>query len=296
VSLQTLGQAVVAGLASGAFYALVSLPFAIILGLTRSLNLAHGELVVLGGYLGYVGVKALGLPVALVAPLAGLALLPVGLGARALLARVREPVELNSLVLTFALSLLAQNAMAAAFTADYRLIETGGGASARGLLGLAPGRVAAAVAAVVTLAGLHLLLVRTRWGAALRAVSRDAETAGLMGVDTARLGAWSFAVASGIAGAAGVLFATFHYLQPAAGVDITLLAVTLAILRQAWGETASRGGGVAGLLAGGLAVGLTESLVMAWAGPRWRELVTALVLLGVLVARGRVLGREVAHG
>jgi branched-chain amino acid transport system permease protein len=229
-------------------------------------------------------------------PLAGLALVPVGLGARALLARVREPVELNSLVLTFALSLLAQNAMLAAFTADYRLIATGGVTAERGLFGLAPGRVAAAGLAVVTLAGLHLFLARTRWGAALRAVSRDAETAGLMGVDTARLGAWSFALASGIAGAAGVLFATFHYLQPAAGVEITLLAVTLAILREAWGETSSRAGGIAGLLAGGLAVGLTESLVVAWAGPRWRELVTALVLLAVLVARGRVLGRTASHG
>jgi branched-chain amino acid transport system permease protein len=232
----------------------------------------------------------------LVAPLAALALLPVGLGVRALLARVREPVELNSLVLTFALSLLAQNAMLAAFTADYRLIATGGGALERELFGLSPGRAAAAGAGVVTLAGLHLLLVRTRWGAVLRAVSRDAETAGLMGVDTGRVSAWSFAAAAGIAGAAGVLFATVHYLQPAAGVEITLLAVTLAILRDAWGEGFSRAGGLAGLLAGGLAVGLTESLVMAWAGPRWRELVAALVLLAVLVARGRALGRAAAHG
>jgi branched-chain amino acid transport system permease protein len=289
MSPETLGQAVVAGLANGAFYAFVSLPFAAMFGLTRALNLAHGELVVLGGYLGYLGARALGLPVVVVAPLAALALVPAGLVGRALVARVREPVELNSLVLTFALSLLLQNAMLGVFTSDYRLIATGAGPWP---LGLAPGRAGAAGLALATLLGLHLLLVRTRWGAALRATSRDPETAQLMGVDTQRLGAWTFALAAGVAGMAGVLFATFHYLQPTAGVELTLLAVALAILGQAWG----RAGGILGLLLGGLLVGLTESLVIAWAGPRWRELVVAVVLLGALIARGRALGRLGAHG
>ena len=292
MSPETLGQAVIAGLANGAFYALVSLPFAAVFGLTRALNLAHGELVILGGYLGYLGARVLGLPVVVVAPLAALALLPVGLVGRALVARVREPVELNSLVLTFALSLLLQNAMLGVFTSDYRLIAAGGGTADPRLLGLSPGRAGATGVALVTLLGLHLLLVRTRWGAALRAMRRDAETAGLMGVNTSRVSAWTFAGATGIAGAAGVLFATFHYLQPAAGVELTLLAVTLAILGEAWG----RAGGLGGLLAGGLLVGLTESLVIAWAGPRWRELVVAVVLLAALTARGRASGRLGAHG
>jgi branched-chain amino acid transport system permease protein len=292
MSPETLGQAVVAGLANGAFYAFVSLPFAAMFGLTRALNLAHGELVVLGGYLGYLGARALGLPVVVVAPLAALALVPAGLVGRALVARVREPVELNSLVLTFALSLLLQNAMLGVFTSDYRLIATGPGPAGPWPLGLAPGRAGTAGLALATLLSLHLLLVRTRWGAALRATSRDPETAQLMGVDTQHLGAWTFALAAGVAGMAGVLFATFHYLQPTAGVELTLLAVALAILGQAWG----RAGGILGLLLSGLLVGLTESLVIAWAGPRWRELVVAVILLGALTARGRALGRLGAHG
>jgi branched-chain amino acid transport system permease protein len=296
MSPETLGQVVVAGLANGAFYALASLPFAAVLGLTRVLNLAHGELVVLGGYLGYAGVRSLGLPAVAVAPLAALALVPAGLAGRALVTRLREPIELNSLVLTFALSLLLQNAMLGVFTADYRLLATGPGLTAPGLLGLAPGRAAGAGIALAMLLGLHLLLVRTRWGTALRAASRDAEAAQLMGVDTERLGTWTFGVAAAVAGLAGVLFATFHYLQPAAGVDLTLLAITLAILRDVWAEAWRRAGGLVGLLLGGLLVGLTESLVTAWAGPSWRELVVALGLLAALVGRGPTLGRRGAHG
>lgn len=97
----------------------------------------------------------------------------------------------------------------------------------------------------------------------------------------------SFAAAGAIAGAGGVLFAAFHYLHPGAGVELTLLAITLAILGGAWG----RGRPLLGLLAAGLAVGLLEALTLAWAGPRWRELVVAGLLLAVLLARPRGLER-----
>ena len=285
MSLTTLGQAVVSGLANGTFYAFLALSFAVILALTRTLNLAHGELVVLGGYLGYAASRAWGLPPLLLAPLAALALVPVGLVWRALLARVREPVELNSLVLTFGLSLLLQNALLGAWSADYRLIATPTDAPA--LLGLAPARATAALVGLTTILALQLVLSHTRMGAALRATSRDAETAALMGVNTDRVSAWSFAAAAAIAGAGGVFFGALHYLHPAAGVELTLLAITLAIFGNVWGGV----GRLPGLLLGGLAVGLTESLTLAWAGARWRELVVAALLLGALLVRSRGVGR-----
>lgn len=287
MSLTTLGQAIATGLANGAFYAFLTVGFAVMLGLARGLNLAHGELVVLGGYVGYSAARALGWPPLAVLPLAALALAPLGLAWRALLGRVREPVELNSLALTFGLSLLLQNAMLATWSADYRLLVSDADlAAVPGFLGLAPGRALAGGIGLATILGLDALLRHTTWGAALRAVSRDAQTAALMGVNTDRVTAASFAVAAALAGAGGVLFAGFHYLHPAAGTELTLLAITLAIL-----------GGVGrlrGLLLGGLAVGLVESMALTWAGPRWRELVVAMLLLGVLLARSRgvVTGRE----
>lgn len=287
MSLTSLGQALVAGVANGAFYAFLALAFAMILALTRALNLAHGELVILGGYVGYAAARALGWPALAVAPLAAVALIPLGLVWRGLLARVREPVELNSLVLTFGLSLLLQNLMLAAWSADYRLIVSEPGVAGPLGFGLSRERAAAAVVGLASIGALQLVLTRSRWGVAVRATSRDAEAAALLGVNVDTVAAASFAVAAAIAGVGGVLFATLHYLHPAAGVELTLLGVTLAIL-----------GGVGrlpGLLGGGLLVGVAESLVLVWAGPRWRELVVAALLLAVLLARSRGLPTGARH-
>lgn len=288
MSPTTLAQAILAGLTGGVVYAFLALPFAIVLALTRALNLAHGELVVLGGYVAYAAGRAWGLPPALAVPLAAAALAPVGLVWRALLARVREPIELNSLALTFGLSLLLQNVMLATWSADYRLIARSAGPEGGGLvLGVSRERAVAAALGLGVFLTLHLLLTRTRWGVAIRATSRDAEAAALMGVNVDRVSGVSFAAAAALAGAGGVAFATFHYLHPAAGVELTLLAVTLAILGGI--------GRLSGLLVGGLAVGLAESLTLAWAGPRWRELVVVGLLLGVLLVRARGLGGGRTH-
>lgn len=280
MSLTTLGQAVVAGLANGAVYAFLALPFAIVLGLTRALNLGHGELVVLGGYVGYAAGRTWDLPLPVLVPLGAVAVLPLGLLWRALLARAREPMELNSLVLTFGLSLALQNAMVVTWSADYRLIA-GGAGGATGLFGLSRERAATALLGLAIFLILQLLVSRTRWGAALRATSRDPETASLLGVNVDRVSRVTFALAAALAGAGGVLFASFHYLHPAAGGELTLLAITVAILGGV--------GRLSGLLGGGLAVGLVESLTLAWAGPRWRELMVVGLLLGALLVRSRGL-------
>ncbi len=288
MTLTTLGQAALAGLANGAFYAFLALAFAAIFGLTRALNLAHGEWVLLGGYLGYTAGRLSGWPPLVLAPLAAVALVPVGLVWRALLHRVREPVELNSMALTFGLSLLLQNVMLAIWSADYRIIASASEAGAPAAIpGLSTPRAAAAGVALISIVGLQLLLDHTRWGVALRATARDADTAALLGVNTDRVGAVSFAVAAAIAGAGGVLFAAFHYLHPGAGVELTLLAITLAILGHAWGRRQP----LLGLLGAGLAIGLLEALTLVWAGPRWRELVVVGLLFAVLLARPQALQR-----
>jgi branched-chain amino acid transport system permease protein len=209
---------------------------------------------------------------------------PVGLLWRALVARVRAPVELNSMVLTFGLALLLQNGLLGIWKADYRLIPTSGTVLAPGL---PASRAAAAGVAVAAILALQLLLTRTRWGAAIMATSRDAETAALLGVNTDRVGLVAFAAAAAIAGAGGALFAAFHYLHPAGGVELTLLAITLTVLGRAWGSPGRRPRPLLGLLAAGLAVGLVEALTLAAGGPRWRELAVAVLLLAALLARPR---------
>lgn len=288
MSPATLVHSLVVGLITGSFYAFLALAFALVLAITRVLNLAHGELVVLGGYIGYSLWKAWGLPLPLLVPLAALASLPLGVIWRGLLGRVREPLQLNSLVLTFGLGLLLQNLMLGVWAGDYRLIAGDGGPPlALGGIALPPGRLLVAAISLGTVAGLHLALMRTRWGTALRATSLDPEAAALMGINTDRASLTSFLLAAAIAGGGGVLFATFHYLHPAAGVELTLLAIALSILGGV--------GRLSGLFLGGLLIGVVEALALTWAGPEWRELVVAAIVLLLLLLRPRGLAAGRGH-
>jgi len=285
VSLTTLVQALVSGALLGCFYTLMALAFSMILGVTRSLNLAHGELIILGGYVGYSFWIGSALHPLFLIPFSAAALLPLALLWQWLLQRLPEPKELNSLVLTFGLSLLLQNAMFALWRGDYRLIasESLTGSVRLGGVSLNQGRLLAAGAALTAVGGLWLGLTRTRWGRAVRATSLDREAAALLGINVDRATRTTFLLALALAGGAGVPFATLHYLYPAAGVELTLLAIVLTI----WAGI----GRLRSVLIAGILLGVVESLTVAWMGPSWRELGVALLLLGSLLARSGGLAR-----
>src|SRR5437899_702745 len=153
-----------------------------------------------------------------------------------------------------------------------------------GGVALSHARLAAAAAARAAVGALALGLRRARWGRAIRATSLDRDAASLLGIDVERATRLAFILAFGLAGGAGLLFATIHYLYPAAGSELTLLAITLAI----WAGI----GRMRALLLGGVALGVVEALTAAVAGTGWREPALALLLLASLLARGGALARE----
>ena len=269
----------------GCFYALMALGFSMVLGVTRAFNLAHGELVVLGGYVGYWLWAGSGLPPLVLVPVAAAAVLPLGLVWQWLLERVPEPRELNSLAVTFGLSLLLQTLMRALWQGDYRLIaDPVLTTSLRvGPVSLNLGRVLVAAAALLVVGLLWLGLTRTRWGRAVRATSIDAQAAALLGIDVDAAARTTFLLALGLSGANGALFATFHYIHPAAGVELTLMAIVLTI----WAGV----GRLRSILVAGILLGIIEAVSVAWAGPRWRETAVALLLLASLLARSGGLAR-----
>ncbi len=112
----------VSGITLGSFYTLVALGFALIFGVTHTFNLAHGELLVLAGYVAYWLWKTYGVSLLLTFPAAILATLVVCLILQRLFSRLREPMEMNSLVVSFGLAILLQNSMLFFFSGDYRLI------------------------------------------------------------------------------------------------------------------------------------------------------------------------------
>lgn len=281
MSLTTLVQALVSGALLGCFYTLMALAFSLIFGVTRALNLAHGELIVLGGYLGYWLWAGSGLHPVFLLPVAAAALLPLGLLWERLINRIPEPKELQSLVLTFGLSLLLQNMMTALWRGEYRLIASPSltESVALGGIRLNQGRILVAAISLAAVGALHFALTRTRWGRAVRATSLDREAAALLGINVDRATQTTFLLAMGLAGAAGILFATLHYLHPAAGIDLTLLAVILTL----WAGA----GGLGNVLAAGILLGMVETVTVARAGPGWREPMVGLALLATLLVRRR---------
>lgn len=266
-------QTMASGILMGTLYALIASGFALILGAARVFNLAHGDLVILGAYVGYGLWTAHRLHPLLASPLAVLLLIPLALALRPLLAKLKGPFELKALVLTFGLSLFLQNVMQALFTSNYRLImvpafEEG---VSLGPVRVAQGRLLVAGLAVALLAILHILLHHTFLGKAMRAVIQDREAASLMGIDTRRVELYVLGLGGAMAGLAGPLFASLHYITPTAGLDITIIALILTIF-----------GGVGrllGLFLGGLLFGLAEALAVAFWGAQWKEFVSFLVLL-----------------
>lgn len=266
------------GLVSGAFYALLALGLALILSLTRIINLAHGGFLVVGAYLGYVLAGLLGFyPALLLAPLL-LALLGVLL--EALLLRplyARDPLE--SLLLTFGLALVLEEAVRAIFGpvgVPFRIPE---GLSAP----LFPGtpfffltRYRAFVLGMAALAGLlvFLLLRFTALGLYLRAGAQDREILSALGTDVRRLYTLAFALGVYLAGLAGVLAAGQLGLSPTMGTGLLMPSFVALILGGV--------GSLAGSYLGGLLVGMASGLAgqfVAQASEFAPYVILALVLL-----------------
>jgi branched-chain amino acid transport system permease protein len=266
------------GLVSGAFYALLALGLALILSLTRIINLAHGGFLVVGAYLGYVLAGLLGFyPALLLAPFL-LALLGVLL--EALLLRplyARDPLE--SLLLTFGLALVLEEAVRALFGpvgVPFRIPE---GLSAP----LFPGtafffltRYRAFVLGMAALAGLlvFLLLRFTALGLYLRAGAQDREILSALGTDVRRLYTLAFALGVYLAGLAGVLAAGQLGLSPTMGTGLLMPSFVALIL----GGVGSLGGSYLGGLLVGMASGLAGQFV-AQASEFAPYVILALVLL-----------------
>ena len=264
--------------------------FALTLGVTRALNLAHGEMIVAGGYLATGSGRAPGSGRCGSCPWPRPRSCRWAGGVHALLRRLPEPREVTSLTAGFGVALLLQDGMRALWGSDYRLIaDSALTASLRlGPISLNRGRLAAALAALAVIAVLWVALTRTRWGLAARATALDEEATALLGINTDLTGRTTLLLSAALAGASGVLFATLHYVHPAGGGPLVMVSIVLAL----WAGI----GRMRSLLAAGVALGLVETLGVAWLGPGWRETLVAAVLLFTLLARGGSLARGMTAG
>ena len=273
-------QILVSGFSLGSFYALIALGFSLIFGITHAFNLAHGELIILSGYLAYALWKYaqvspyLAIPVCLVVMPGATLLLSL------LLRRLKAPFELNSLVVTFGLALFLQNAMLVAFSADYRLIQP---ESVRlfqlpGVpITLTENQLMVLFLSLAATGLVHWMLHSTFLGKALRAAIQDRQAALLAGINVRTMGLAAFGFGGMLTGLAGPLYAQTMYLYPAGGLEATLIAIVITIFAGV--------GRTRGILLGGWLLGVSESLAAFFLGAGWRELVSAVLLISLLIIK-----------
>ncbi|KAA9005561.1 branched-chain amino acid ABC transporter permease [Histidinibacterium aquaticum] len=275
---------IVQGILLGGLYALFALGLSLVFGIMRLVNLAHGDLIVLAAYLILVLVTLLGLGPFMAALLAAPIMFGIGWALqRLVLNRVLGPDILPPLLVTFGLSVLLQNALQEAFSADSRRIpagwlETSSVSLGPVSLGLMP-LLTFASAILVTLA-LQWLFYRTALGRAFRATSDDPTTASLMGVKPEAI----FAKATGIAMVVVTIAAL--YLGTRANFDPTIGPARLIYAFEA--VIIGGLGSLWGTLAGGVIIGVAQT-VGAQINPEWQILAGHVAFLVVLLVRPRGL-------
>jgi branched-chain amino acid transport system permease protein len=293
-SMLLSGQLLAAVLLLASLYALVALGLNLVYGTMRLLNVAHGELVMLGGYVAYWGFARLGISPLLSALLAMLAAAALGaLIYQAVIrrlfrsTRVLARVEANSLLVFFGISVVVQNLTALAFTANQRGYAYLDNVLTVGELRIEANRVVAfAVAAVVCLAcALFFRFART--GLAMRAVMQQREAAALVGIDIDRVNLQVFALGFALAALAGALVSMMQQISPFMGFPFTVSAFVVIILGGL--------GNLMGSIIGALLLAAVEVYGIALISPSYRSILVYGVFVAVLLLRPQgLLGRPIS--
>ena len=283
-----LAQQLVLGLLLGGLYGLAAAGLSLVFGVMKVLNVAHGELIMLGGYGAFWLVALLGLDpfasLALVIP--GALLLGVVLyaGLFGFVVRADEETRMkNSLLIGFGLALALHALAVRLWTADERSVPTPYGGAVLTVAGLSiPAvRLLSLLLAFALILALELLLTRWRWGKAIRATGEDWQAALLTGIDVRRAYLLAFALGTALAGAAGTLVTVAYSVSPSIGLEWTLKALIVVVLAGL--------GSVLGTFAGGLVLGMAEAASAAAFGGPYREVIGLVIFVVVLVLRPRGL-------
>lgn len=272
---------VIQGTLLGGLYALFAMGLAVIYGVMKQINIAHGDFIVLGAYVALGIVAATGLHPFLVIPLAMIVFGVFGYALqRSVLNRTIGGDILPPLVVTYGLSIVIENVLQQTQSADPKSIKLGGLDTASISLG---GGLAVGVfplvmlgTAIVVAIVLEIVFNRTRLGMAFRAVSDDREIASIMGVRDERLFGYATAISFAVIAIAGVFMGIKFTFTPTLGPNFLLYAFEAVVI-----------GGMGsfwGTLAGGVILGIAQTIGFAL-NPGWGILAGHLVFLAVLLVR-----------
>jgi len=305
--MDTFVQQLINGLTLGAVYAMVALGYTMVYGIVQLINFAHGEVVMIGAMVALSVIAGLSAgggampPVVIVLAAMGAAILAC-MSVGFLLERIayrplRGAPRLAPLITAIGMSIILQQLAMTIWSRNPlsfpqilpNPVFHVGGATVTAV------QIAILLLAAVMMAGLLLIVFRTRLGVAMRAASQNAEVAGLMGIDVDRVIAATFVIGAGLAAVAGVMVGTYygiaHYTM---GSLLGLKAFCAAVLGGI--------GNLAGAVLGGILLGIVEALGAGyigdltgnWFGSNYQDVFAFIVLILVLVFRpSGLLGERV---
>jgi branched-chain amino acid transport system permease protein len=278
--METFVQSMVSGILTGSLYAMIGVGLTVIFGVMRIINMAHGDMVMFGMYGAFLSITFLKidpfLSIVIWIPLAFF----VGVFIyRFLLKNIVPAGELNTLLYTAGLSLFIANFVLLIATGDYRTIKLKYAIMPLRPFGIAvpiPLAIAFGMAILITI-GLYWFLVRTDTGRAIRATSQEPEAAALMGVNVDRMAIITFALGTALACGAGVLLAPSLSLYPTVGEILVAKCFVIVVLGGL--------GSVPGAIAGGLLLGVVESLGAVYVSVPYKDAIGFVIFLLVLLFR-----------
>lgn len=280
--MEQLLQALINGVMLGGFYAIMVLGFSVVWGVMGVINLAHGELVMVGAYLTWLLNTQYGwepfTALLVVMPV----MFVVGFILQHLLInRVIERPHLISLLVTFGLSILIANTFKLWFTATPRIVNTEfGGFWRLGNITVPVTKTFVMIAALLMMGLFYLFLKSTRLGKAIRAAAQNREAARIVGIEIGRVYAITFALALALTGAAGALISPTQAIFPFMGPPLTLKAFAITALAGL--------GNVPGALMAGIVLGLIEVTIATYipgVGTNLGIVSSFVILVLVLVTR-----------
>lgn len=289
-------QQLINGLALGAIYALIALGYTMVYGVLRFINFAHSDVFMVGAFSGYFLARA----VPGGSAFSGIAVLLGAMAICALLGVIIEKLAyrplrgrstLTVLITAIGVSLLLQNLGQRIFGANPRSFPSlfpvhqfhfGG-------VVISSAQILVFAVALVLLFALRHIVLHTRIGTAMRALSFNPVAASLVGINNDRIISFTFALGSALAAAGGILYASnYPSIDPLMGTLPGMKAFVAAVLGGI--------GNIAGAALGGLALGLIETIVVAFGGSTYRDAVAFAVLILILLLRPEgLLGKRTAE-
>ena len=270
------------GLQIGSIYALVSLGYTMVYGIVKLINFAHGDIIMVGAYVAFMCVSALtsmGLPVylAVVPAIAFCSLLGVVIE-KVAYKPMRNSARISSLITAIGVSLLLQNAFMLIFSPNPRPFDTvfSGKPIEIGELSINISTIITITVSVVLMIILQLFITKSKAGKAMVAVSEDFSAAQLVGINVDNTISMTFAIGSGLAAVASILYVSaYPQITPTMGSMLGLKAFVAAVL-----------GGIGiipGAMIGGFIIGIVEALTKAYISTELADAVVFAILVVVLL-------------